>query len=721
MSLPSNAPIWFSTIRTQFGGNTPVKLSNYVNSGSLFPQSGNLFTLCNLRGKDVLDNVPNDAKFINTIPVHAYSTRQLLTSYKGPVMRIRHGNNNTEANIYANNNGVILKLETYCNASDNTVRSVSFGPGSYSNWIGPAIGYTTRLYDQGTSGFDLVQTSTVLQPSYSTSDNTIVFNGTHQMSYGRSFTLCNATMTFDFIPVSHTSSSNDGWWTREMFIDGEIGGSTDDFGVTMCGPSNFNFSTGPGDDSTLFVSHDGLNQRVNMTITRNVDTGAGTILKNGSPAVSFMRNTGVKRGPNPTNFGTRLRAKIGSMVIYNVQLSNANMMQKYSTFLKGVTQPTLAMLSENVSNTSVILTFGGTYDYVIVTWQGASSGQVTGTSYTITGLDQNITYTFIATPYFNSGVSGTSRTSTRTSPTSTFVIKHASTNQTWKADTNSRVNLTTGREIQFEIITGDSVFSGYTSFVALREKDTNLFLTSTGYMTTQVANSASQAFTFMRTTGSQYKIVSANNTVRWMGLGGDGYLYQYGVNNTEFSDWIIDNVPAQHVKVPSDLLLEFPTTGMWSDSIVVSDKPYANGTYVVRCSSELTASGRWGRHAFDRNNGSVWQPNTGGSAQGQWVEIELPVAIMLSSYTIQTASGGTITNRIPKNWIIRASNSYNVNGTGYVDIHNGTSATWALNTVYTFNVPAPGNQTAYRFFRYVINDGTSPPNMTDLVLIGKMA
>jgi hypothetical protein len=118
---------------------------------------------------------------------------------------------------------------------------------------------------------------------------------------------------------------------------------------------------------------------------------------------------------------------------------------------------------------------------------------------------------------------------------------------------------------------------------------------------------------------------------------------------------------------------------MNADSSTLSNQSYGNGTYVATASSQ-SGAGNCGA-AFDKTQntgGGGWIPTTatyagaGGAlsaggvsltisgttyTNGQWLRLQLPYAITMMYYSIQTPGTGsnTIYGRTPKIWIIAGS------------------------------------------------------------------
>jgi hypothetical protein len=176
----------------------------------------------------------------------------------------------------------------------------------------------------------------------------------------------------------------------------------------------------------------------------------------------------------------------------------------------------------------------------------------------------------------------------------------------------------------------------------------------------------------------------------------------------------------------------------------VSGQSYGNGTYITSSSSTDNTVGSdapW--CAFNRNTGgaatsSIWNangnfysstspypynkstPNTTsisgiGSVGGEWLQIQLPVAIILTSYTLQARGDGYYFPQSPGQWYIVGSN----NGSTWSNIQQIASTSWtASSQVNTFTVT---NSTPYSYYRIVITNGYASGTGSGYIAIGDWA
>jgi hypothetical protein len=178
----------------------------------------------------------------------------------------------------------------------------------------------------------------------------------------------------------------------------------------------------------------------------------------------------------------------------------------------------------------------------------------------------------------------------------------------------------------------------------------------------------------------------------------------------------------------------------------VGGQSYGNGNYITSSSSTDTILGTdapW--CAFNRNTGgagtnSIWNangnfyswispypynkspPNTTsiygiGLVGGEWLQIQLPVAIILTSYTLQVRSDGYYSAQAPGQWYIVGSND----GSTWYNIQQTTSTSWAASSqVNTFTV-TNSTPTPYSYYRIVITNGYSSGTGAGYIAIGDWA
>ena len=164
----------------------------------------------------------------------------------------------------------------------------------------------------------------------------------------------------------------------------------------------------------------------------------------------------------------------------------------------------------------------------------------------------------------------------------------------------------------------------------------------------------------------------------------------------------------------------WPPIGMTSDSFTASGtyNGIVNGVYTSSASSYYVASGNeqpW--RAFDKNNnGTWWTTSAGGysvstglytagvysttisgsSYAGEWIQIQLPASVTVTSYTIYNSASWN--SRAPVDFKIAGSND----GTNWTLVDTQTAITsWISSTTnLTFLPSTPG---AYSYYRLCVN------------------
>jgi hypothetical protein len=183
----------------------------------------------------------------------------------------------------------------------------------------------------------------------------------------------------------------------------------------------------------------------------------------------------------------------------------------------------------------------------------------------------------------------------------------------------------------------------------------------------------------------------------------------------------------------------YPPAALTAASTTLSSQTYGNGTYVVSQSSgtayltfNKNLADYWQGRAGDQggqvyDNGAAWQNNAGADGgtgnvctvsgatayattspwntftsvnsayYGDWVQLQMPQAIRLTTYTITGRNG--FASMTPQNWVILASN----NGSSWTLIDTQvTTTTWTNNTAYSFTPSFPGGVAAYSYYAIVI-------------------
>ena len=225
-------------------------------------------------------------------------------------------------------------------------------------------------------------------------------------------------------------------------------------------------------------------------------------------------------------------------------------------------------------------------------------------------------------------------------------------------------------------------------------------------------------------------------TAQVLTIGGSGNGTSAGETFTGFLDDIrLTNGIARYTSnfTPPSLpfsSVEFPPSGMSSNTINISNQLYGNGIYISNASSnvffssnvfdKLTSTSGW--NTSTANYGAGGNSWTGGSGTNvttvidgttytrDWIQIQLPVQISLYSYVLTNRT--TIdTGRSPLNWIIAGSEDGNI----WTNVHAAT-ATWSGANQTAQFYPLQTSNT-YNYYRMVVNTiesgGTGAVSLTE--------
>jgi hypothetical protein len=163
-----------------------------------------------------------------------------------------------------------------------------------------------------------------------------------------------------------------------------------------------------------------------------------------------------------------------------------------------------------------------------------------------------------------------------------------------------------------------------------------------------------------------------------------------------------------------------PMSSYLLDTTSNASVTYGQGKYVASSSSELTSSYSW--QAFNKlpqtaatptewttNNGYASGVYTGSvttvdglgnSYAGEWLQIQMPVSVILSSYSIQPSADSANSQSPVKWWILGSRDGLNWT---LVDSRSGITV-WTNSGTQSFTVSATQ---AYNYFRLVANQGIS--------------
>lgn len=187
-------------------------------------------------------------------------------------------------------------------------------------------------------------------------------------------------------------------------------------------------------------------------------------------------------------------------------------------------------------------------------------------------------------------------------------------------------------------------------------------------------------------------------------------------------------------------MYEYPPAALTSFNTNVSGQPYSNGSYLVSASSDVYGTNASSWLAFDKSTdtaaGKSWYSassryaTTGvynattpistaispsGSVSGEWLQIQLPSPITLTSYNITSFgfTSGTFWLRSPSSWTLLGS----TNGTTWFVVDSRTSYLFtAYQQTATF---ACNSSISYNYYRLVVQ-ATHSGNENSVCIIGEL-
>lgn len=231
-------------------------------------------------------------------------------------------------------------------------------------------------------------------------------------------------------------------------------------------------------------------------------------------------------------------------------------------------------------------------------------------------------------------------------------------------------------------------------------------------------------------TGPTFKIRrSSDNVFQDFYTNGNGDLgTTVGARGQSIAEWL--GASTAYVATwydQSGLTQEYPPAALTDSATTLTGLSYMNGTYIVTASSIFTnISGRESYKAFNKSAASLWSSLNGtyqnynyiGTAStagisGEWLQIQLPIPIILTKYNI-TARSDDPTSESPSSFTLFGSSD----GSAWVAIDARTGIAWTSQTLsYTFTISAPS--TAYAYYRLVtsvINGTNDKVSIGDLYL-----
>jgi uncharacterized protein YjbI with pentapeptide repeats len=158
-----------------------------------------------------------------------------------------------------------------------------------------------------------------------------------------------------------------------------------------------------------------------------------------------------------------------------------------------------------------------------------------------------------------------------------------------------------------------------------------------------------------------------------------------------------------------------PMSSYLLDTTSNASVTYGQGKYVASASSEYTTGSNWAWTAFDNIATTTWQSpyntysssspygyigsvttvdNLGNSYPGEWVQLQMPVSVLLSSYSVQ----GYTSPYGPASWVLVGSRD----GINWTFVDRRTGITWSGSLPVTVQTFVTSATQAYNYYRYII-------------------
>lgn len=232
------------------------------------------------------------------------------------------------------------------------------------------------------------------------------------------------------------------------------------------------------------------------------------------------------------------------------------------------------------------------------------------------------------------------------------------------------------------------------------------------------------------TNGTTWTYVETQTSVTWTGqvqtktftLSSNPYSY-YRIIVTNASGNIQGGVVAiGELKFfgSLDTTVKYPPSGMTSASTAISGQTYGNGTYTVSTSTVYngatpgwyTFTGSWGNNSWwsaqgvyngsspYAYGGSATTTVSGSSVGGEWIQMQMPSAIVLTRYSITSPKNGTDwQSNMSKTWRLAGSND----GTTWTSLDTRTQTWTGAAQTASFTI---SNSVAYSYYRLITTNTT---------------
>ncbi len=252
---------------------------------------------------------------------NAYGLRKLRQAYTGSAVRIRRSSDNTEQDIGFASNG-------------------NLDVNALLDFVGTGSGYVKTWYDQSGNGANATQANAGEQPTLVSSGQLQLVNGRPALRFdGTDDSLRFARSIGDdfsilacYSAIAGTGASDRYWFNHAGLVDMEVGGDTNDFGISVDSAGGIIAGVGmPDGYGALAPSpgyNDGLMHRV--TFTRQKSTSAITLYVDGVSTPSNNGNVNTLNAASELSLGRLqtgwgpLNGYVSEVITYGSLLSNTN-------------------------------------------------------------------------------------------------------------------------------------------------------------------------------------------------------------------------------------------------------------------------------------------------------------------------------------------------------------------------------------------------------------
>lgn len=510
-----------------------------------------------------------------------------------------------------------------------------------------------------------------------------------------------------------TTSANTGILGNDVWTGTFTAGSNWVLWQNSGGVINFQFTASVNLTTTISTGN-----WYHLAIVRN--GSAFAMYVNGASVATTTSSSALTSGTDAIYVGGYNQTQGGNLATINGFLDDVRITNGYARYTTNFTPPVAPFPN------------GGAYEYppmpmtaATTTFTGLAYGISPGNGYTASASSTYLTsYPYYA---FDKLVSITYGWGTN----ATNYNLPSSVNTTWNGGTNSPTTLDGGTvyrdwiQIQLSVpipLTGyylsamNYVGKCPASWIIAGSMDGSKFTTvTTGSFTWAYDLQTTPLFTVnSQTSWLYYRLI-------YLTLGGS-YVSTGANGGTELAEWRLSSAyPIQEYPPAalSGILISGTATALPVYECIQSAAVYGNGMYLVSAGSAYT--GLLAYNPFDKSNSTVWANSgsyntsvpynytgalsttvSGTTVLGDWLQIKLPTAIVLTSYSIQARNDASYTQS-PAAWYIAGSND---GITWYqVDIQSGIA--WTQNAVIYFSVSAVSNPSAFSYYRIVMMNSSS--------------